>query len=585
MKKIVKKAICSLSMVTVAPSNAAQQYSPVAQSNPAAAVSTKEKLAKELHRASAYGNVKNVETLLENGTDVNSRDNKGRTPLHKAAASGHAEIVKILLAKGADANAKNILDKTPLDEAEDFGREIIVPILLEFRKATEKLHKAAADGNAEDIETLLARGADVNAKDSNGRTPLHKAAASGHLKEAELLLTYGASIFAKNKYDSTPLDEAKDFGRANIVQILQELKNASEELLLSAVDWQPEDIDPLLAKGADVNAKDGKDNTPLHLAAIYGPTEVAELLLDRGADVYAKNNKGNTPLHLAAKSGQTEIARLLLTNGADVNAKGTLDRDNPIRYNGNNSIMPSLEELNLISSRNDTPLHFAAQSGQTEIAELLLARGADVNASGLLDYTPLHLAAYYGEYNIVKLLLDNGADINAKDIYGKEPSGLYDVEKLLKDHVKKIKDKINETNALKRTQLHYAADRGDSKKAKFLLSQGANPNAKDENQKTPLHLAVESGHVRVIKILLDTKGINLNARDLYAKTPLHLAAEKGHTKIVNLLLSQKKVNTKAKDKNKKTPLDLASEKGYGDIVEILKRKTNGGFWKKLFFRK
>ncbi len=110
----------------------------------------------------------------------------------------------------------------------------------------------------------------------------------------------------------------------------------------------------LIAKGADVDAKDALGNTPLYNtilfnAALDGYKEIAELLIAKGADVNAQDKNGNTPLHEAATSGLKEVVELLIANGADVNAKKKFGR---------------------------TPLHGAATKG---IAELLIAKGADVD--------------------------------------------------------------------------------------------------------------------------------------------------------------------------------------------------------------
>jgi hypothetical protein len=94
-----------------------------------------------------------------------------------------------------------------------------------------------------------------------------------------------------------------------------------------------------------------------------------------------------TPLHVAALTGHKDIAELLLAKGADVNAK---------------------------SNGGLTPLHQAAYHGHKDLAELLLSKGADVNAKANHDETPLFLAAGTGHKDVAELLLDKGADVNSK---------------------------------------------------------------------------------------------------------------------------------------------------------------------------
>ena len=134
-----------------------------------------------------------------------------------------------------------------------------------------------------------------------------------------------------------------------------------------------------MADGADVNAKNKYEQTPLHLAAFNGHKEIAELLTDKGADVNAKVD-GWTPLHSATTK---EVAELLIDNGADVNAKDS------VRW---------------------TPLHRAAVDGHKEIVELLIAEGADVNAQHDDGGTPLDWA----EAEIATLLRKHGGKTGAE---------------------------------------------------------------------------------------------------------------------------------------------------------------------------
>ncbi|MFA6560696.1 MAG: ankyrin repeat domain-containing protein [Verrucomicrobiia bacterium] len=80
-------------------------------------------------------------------------------------------------------------------------------------------------------------------------------------------------------------------------------------------------IELLLAKGADINIKDARNETPLHVAVTHSSREVVELLLVHKADANAKDDCGHTPLHNAARKGNNDVVELLLACRADINAK------------------------------------------------------------------------------------------------------------------------------------------------------------------------------------------------------------------------------------------------------------------------
>ena len=122
------------------------------------------------------------------------------------------------------------------------------------------------------------------------------------------------------------------------------------------------------------------------------------------ADVInAKDNDGKTALMGAAVNGHTQTVQLLLEKGADVNA--VIEKDYRIGY---------LEKWQV----GKTALIYAAANGHTKIVQLLLEKGADVNAKKYDGSTALMLAADNGHTKIVKLLIEKGADVNAKNNYG-----------------------------------------------------------------------------------------------------------------------------------------------------------------------
>ena len=124
-----------------------------------------------------------------------------------------------------------------------------------------------------------------------------------------------------------------------------------------------------MADGADVNAIEKSNGkvcfkyTPLHYATIEDHRDIAELLIAKGADLNAKDMMEYTPMHIAARGGHKEIAELLIAKGADVKC-----------------------------AVGSTPLHYAALLNHKEIAELLISEGSDVNAKDVKGITPLDAA-------------------------------------------------------------------------------------------------------------------------------------------------------------------------------------------------
>uniref|UniRef100_A0A3P9CVI0 Uncharacterized protein n=1 Tax=Maylandia zebra TaxID=106582 RepID=A0A3P9CVI0_9CICH len=151
---------------------------------------------------------------------------------------------------------------------------------------------------------------------------------------------------------------------------------------------------------------------------------------------------------------------------------------------------------NIKGAKGHTPLHLAAQCDGPDITGLLLKGGAQVNVVGQDGLTPLHIASMQGHTDTVIQLLHNKAEPGVKDRLG-------------------------------RTALHWAAfSQVDSCVVDLLLSAKADPDATDNEKKTPLHLAAMEGKVDVAISLLSHRA-KRRARDMDGSTPLHYAAAGG----------------------------------------------------------
>jgi ankyrin repeat protein len=198
---------------------------------------------------------------------------------------------------------------------------------------------------------LLAKGADVKAKDDGAVTPLHCASWRGARELVTLLVLKGAEVNAKDNHDDTPLRQAAENRHEDVAELLL-AKGAQLDFFTAIMLGKTDQVTVLLKKSPTlVSAREHDDATALHLAVSFQRANIVKFLLDNKADVNAKSKKGWTPLHFVALTGDKEIAELLLSRGADVNSK---DEDG------------------------ETPLSMAESflGGQKEIGDLLRKHGA-----------------------------------------------------------------------------------------------------------------------------------------------------------------------------------------------------------------
>uniref|UniRef100_A0A669C6H0 Ankyrin repeat and KH domain containing 1 n=1 Tax=Oreochromis niloticus TaxID=8128 RepID=A0A669C6H0_ORENI len=292
--------------------------------------------------ACAGGHEELVSVLISRGANIEHRDKKGFTPLILAATAGHVGVVEVLLDKGGDIEAQSERTKdTPLSLACSGGRQEVVELLLlrgankEHRNVSDytPLSLAASGGYVNIIKILLNAGAEINSRTGSklGISPLMLAAMNGHVPAVKLLLDMGSDINAQIETNrNTALTLACFQGRAEVVSLLLDRKANVEHraktgltpLMEAASGGYAEVGRVLLDKGADVNAPPvpSSRDTALTIAADKGHYKFCELLINRGAHIDVRNKKGNTPLWLAANGGHFDVVQLLVHASADVDA-------------------------------------------------------------------------------------------------------------------------------------------------------------------------------------------------------------------------------------------------------------------------
>jgi ankyrin repeat protein/uncharacterized UPF0146 family protein len=284
------------------------------------------------------------------------------------------------------------------------------------------------------------------------------------------------------------------------------------------------------------------------ISCYFQENETFRFVIDTLLDKYDFNVEctiyapGQTALHLAATYGKTYAVQMLIEKGASVNA---------------------------VTAYKETPLHLASRFGNLETIELLIEKGASVNAVTTNNETPLHLA---GNLETVELLIEKGASVNALTTNNATPSHLASRFRDL-ETVELLIEKGASVNAVttdNETPLHWASEYGKLETVALLIENGASVNAVTTNNETPLDLAFKHEDLQTVAFLIE-KGASVNAVTTDNKTPLHLASIRGDMKTIALLI-EKGASVNAVTTDNKTPLHLASIRGDMKTIALLIEK-------------
>jgi len=294
-----------------------------------------------------------------------------------------------------------------------------------------------------------------------------------------------------------------------------------------------------------VNLKDKLGNIPLHNAAINSTVSITELLLLKGSDINAVNTQLNTPLHLAIMNGNDEVSKLLIEKGSDLSKKNIVKKTPlhlTVRYNRRTIAELLIAKGSAIDSKDDrqrTPLGLATrETGDVDMAKLLIQNGADINVRDVDNNMPLNFAAWKGFTGIIDLLLDNGADFDTSE--GRSSwmirfAASCGSERLFRIVLEKDED-VFTNESLNNSIMRAAIAGGSIDIVKMLLAK--NIQIKDDINIfgwTPLHFTANNGHLEMVEFLVE-KGSGINKRTLSGKSPYNLAEEAGKNEMLQLII-------------------------------------------------
>jgi ankyrin repeat protein len=422
--------------------------------------------------------IKNI--ITENPDVINERDDRYCDPLTVASIAGNLEIMKYLISQGADINTID-------------------------REGSNLLHNAAANGHLEVVKYLLDQGFDINAEDANGNTAILFASGKDNIVLIQYLIDHGASLDLESVDGRTCMLNSVLSGNTDIVQLFMD-------------------------HGFSIDITNQWGVTPLMYASIVGNKAVVEFLLENGADVTAISNNGETALVWATIRMHFDIAELLMDKGLSYNDRN--EHGATMFFSAGKSPMEAVNYMiehganqNVEDSSGTTPLHIAAQRGNTEVATYLIELGADVNKVNEHGWTPLKFSLWSEDTSMLELLLEKGATIEIIDAECETGCQTYES-----------------------SPLHLASRRGAADFMDILIDHGADVNIKNEEFKqTPLHLAAAMGYGDIVTLLIES-GCDDSIEDINGKTASDLALEHGNLEIAKMLLGNDTIeNTKPEE--------------------------------------
>ncbi|WP_375333842.1 ankyrin repeat domain-containing protein [Candidatus Tisiphia endosymbiont of Xenochironomus xenolabis] len=475
-----------------------------------------------------------MQLMLTKNIHVNTQNKGGGTPALQSAMRNNVETLEFLMKYEADINILDIEGRHLWHYASQYGAintmkflKNKIPNIIDLKTTdavnSTALHIASESGQLVTVQWLVGEYADINAKTTKqGFTPFFIAC----MKKNTAIAEY---IFNHPKFNNTVID---NFGYGYLHWVLE----------FKDVSW----VEKVLNKGGiDINHQDAKGLTALSWCAHYNLPQIIKFLLDNGANSLILSKDGAFPIHEAVATEALEVIKALINYDKTIVDKG--DEKKVLWFTAQEGKLEAVKTLlqlganiNAINAVNGMPpLHVAMQKKHPEVAEELLARGADVNIVDAGGWIALHWGVNLEDINIVKNILTKGTNINAKSIVGVTP-------------------------------LFCAVSNGNKLITELLISKQADSNIPSNEGTLPWHIASFKGFIEIMKILAPTiLDIDYKTTNSEQYTALWLASQQGHVDIVKWLIDKGADINAIRQSDGRTVLQAAICKEQLQVVECL----------------
>ena len=467
-----------------------------------------------------------IQYIVNTGADVNARNKDGDSVLYLATQKNMKNVGELLIDKGADIFATNMQNYSPLRLALEAGG---------------------------DVQSWLITSRTMNMTDGSGNTPLHYASEWTLNKAVLSLIEKGAQINAVNSNGETALFSAVKADSPSTINVLAE--------------------NGIVTDARSNLTRDHLGNTPLHAAGRWNALHAAQTLLAFGMDVNAQNLSGKTPLSDCCRSGKTEMAQLLIMNGANVNATDAAGRSILIdAVQARNESMVSLllqyganPQIQEMSGRN--AYHEAALNGNTNIITMLRNAGGNPLSRDSYGETPFSLVLRSNDENLIHTVL--GANTMIVDSDGNTPIHIA-VERQasakMLNMLLNMGYPINQRNGKGITPLYQAVISNQKTLVEALLERGADPFVATTSGDSALLNTITAKNYGLLDIIAKYCA---TGTDMQGDTIMHYAARAADTETVQRLL-QMNLDRKVRNISGETPADMAARWGRGDIAMLLR---------------